>query len=141
MKAKKVITKDAKGKKNGWLMELYKQGDRTTLYLSAALPGAFKGYHLHKVREANYMCVRGKIKVTLYKNSGNVCLLPAWTKEEHILEQGDSLYIPINTPTGLENIGKEEAWLINYPNPSYDPNLIGEQVEYTEAELQKGIIK
>ncbi|MBI3335190.1 MAG: hypothetical protein HY001_01700, partial [Candidatus Portnoybacteria bacterium] len=43
--------------------------------------------------------------------------------------------------TGLQNIGDEEAWLINWPDPPYDPNLIDEQVEYTEEELEKGIVK
>lgn len=141
MKAKKVITKDANGIENGWLMELYKDGDKTLMYLTAAKPGAFKGYHLHRQREANYICIKGKFKVTLFTWSGNNWNLPAWNKEEHILEAGDKLHIPTDTPTGLENIGKEEAWLINYPSPAYDPKLIGEQVEYTLEELEKGVKK
>jgi hypothetical protein len=43
--------------------------------------------------------------------------------------------------TGLENIGTEEAWLINYPDPPYDPSLKDEQVEYTKEELESGLIK
>ena len=34
--AKKVKTSDHQGKENGWLMELYKDGDKTTAYLTAA---------------------------------------------------------------------------------------------------------
>jgi len=49
------------------------------------------------------------------------------------------LFIPPNVPTGLLNIGQEEAWMINYPDPAYDPELKDEQVDFTEEELeQKG---
>lgn len=129
--AKKVTTYDLQGKENGYLIELYKDGDKTSAYLTCATPGAFKGYHLHRVREARYMCVKGKMKVILYVNG---------KREEHILsaENLTRLYIPINVPTGLENIGDEEGWLINYPNPAYDPTLKGEQVDFTQEELDSG---
>lgn len=126
--AKKVGTFDLSGKENGFLMELFKDGDKTTLYLSAASPGAFKGYHLHKVRAARYVCLKGKMKIILYVNG---------KREEHILNVGDKLVIPKNIPTGLLNIGTEEAWLVNFPDPAYDPSLKDEQVDYTEEELEK----
>jgi hypothetical protein len=47
----------------------------------------------------------------------------------------------VNVATGLQNIGDEEAWLINYPDPPYDPDIKGEQVEDTEEELKQGIVK
>lgn len=134
--AKKVTTFDHSGQENGFLIELYKDGDKTTAYLTAAKPGAFKGYHLHRVRAARYVCVRGRMKITLYK--------PGTTeKEEHILDSSNPqrLFIPKDIATGLENIGEEEAWLINYPDPAYDPHLKDEQVEYTEEELLSGVVK
>jgi dTDP-4-dehydrorhamnose 3,5-epimerase-like enzyme len=130
--AKKVLTYDLNGQENGFLMEMFKDGEKTLLYLSAALPGAFKGYHLHRVRAARYVCLKGIMKIILYVNG---------QREEHILNPGDKLNIPNNIPTGLQNIGNEEAWLVNFPDPSYDPNLKDEQVDYTEDELIKGIIK
>ena len=51
------------------------------------------------------------------------------------------LFIPIDVATGLENIGDEEGWLVNYPDPPYDPELKDEQVEYTQAELEAGVVK
>jgi len=51
------------------------------------------------------------------------------------------MFIPKNVATGLENIGSDEAWLINYPDPAYDPSLQDEQVEYSEQELEQGTIK
>ncbi len=127
-KAKIVKTYDLSGKENGFLMELFKDGDKTVAYLSAAIPGAFKGYHLHRIRAARYVCIKGTMKIILYINK---------VKKEHILKVGDRIYIPKNIPTGLENIGTEEAWLVNYPDPQYDPIVKDEQVDYNEGDLDK----
>jgi dTDP-4-dehydrorhamnose 3,5-epimerase-like enzyme len=139
--AKKVTTYDAGKKENGWLIELFKDketGQKTEAYLTAALPGAFKGYHLHRVRAARYVALKGKMKITTYEREGN-----QWVRTEHILEGANPqrLFIPKDTATGLENIGAEEAWLVNYPDPAYDPSLKDEQVEYTKEELESGVVK
>lgn len=139
--SKKVKTFDHQGRENGWLMELFKDkqdGQKTEVYLSAALPGAFKGYHLHRVRAARYVCLKGKMKIITYEFSGG-----KWRGSEYILDANkpERLFIPKNTPTGLENIGDEEAWLVNYPNPAYDPAIKDEQVEYSLEELEQGIVK
>ena len=138
--AKKVTTKTTEGSDNGFLIELFKDketGQKTEVYLTAAAPGAFKGYHLHRVRAARYVCLKGKMKIILYKPGDPN------SKEEHILDSATPtrLFIPKNVATGLENIGDEEVWLINYPDPAYDPSLTDEQVEYTEEELLQGIVK
>ena len=132
--AKKVVTFAHDGAENGFLIELFKDGAKTVAYLTAAAPGAFKGYHLHRVRAARYICVRGRMKIILYVDG---------KRAEHVLDarEPQRLYIPANVATGLQNIGDEEAWLINYPDPPYDPDLRDEQVEYTEAELEAGVVK
>ncbi|HEV8601714.1 MAG TPA: hypothetical protein VGQ87_03935 [Patescibacteria group bacterium] len=138
--AKKVKTADHSGKDNGWLMELFKSADgtKTEVYLSAALPGAFKGYHLHRVRAARYVCLRGKMKIITYQRQND-----KWVRSEHTLDASvpARLFIPKNVATGLENIGSEEGWLVNYPDPAYDPGLADEQVEYSQQELEEGIVK
>ena len=133
-KAKKVPTFDLNKQENGFLTELFKDGEKTVVYLSALKIGAFKGYHLHRIRTARYMCVKGRIKIILYKDK---------KREEYILDAAEPsrLFIPNNIATGLQNIGNEEAWLINYPEPPYDPNHKDEQVEYTQEELERGITK
>jgi dTDP-4-dehydrorhamnose 3,5-epimerase-like enzyme len=138
--AKKVPTRDHSGNDNGFLIELFKDketGEKTEVYLTAAIPGAFKGYHLHRVRAARYVALKGIMKITLYKPGDPN------SKEEHILDSSKPprLFIPKDIATGLENVGEEEAWLVNYPDPAYDPSLKDEQVEYTEEELLQGIIK
>lgn len=134
---KKVVTFDHNSAENGFLTELYKDDEKTVVYLSATKSGSFKGYHLHRVRSAYYVCLRGKMKIILYQPG-----FPE-SREEHILdaELPQRLFIPNNIATGLLNIGDEEAWLINYPNPPYDPNLKDEQIEYTQKELEKGVVK
>ncbi len=136
--AKKVKTSDHQGRENGWLMELYKDGEKTQSYLTAALPGAFKGYHLHRVRAARYVAVKGKMKIICYEFKDG-----KWAPKEFILsaDNPQRLFIPKNIATGLENIGDEEAWLVNYPDPAYDPSLKDEQVEYSLEELEQGIVK
>lgn len=129
--AKKVATYDFSKNENGFLVELFKDGNKTAVYLSCAKPGAFKGYHLHRVRAARYICLKGKMKIILYVSG---------KREEHVLtaENLKRLYIPANIPTALENIGDEEAWLINFPDPAYDPELKGEQIDFTQEELDSG---
>lgn len=139
--AKKVITYDAARQENGWLMELFKDKEtqqKTEVYLSTAFPGAFKGYHLHRVRAARYVCLKGKMKIITYEREGET-----WIRTERVLDASNPqrLFIPKDVATGLENIGTEEGWLVNYPDPSYDPELKDEQVEYTQEELEAGILK
>lgn len=132
--AKKIPTFDPSRIENGFLLELFKEEEKTVLYISATKPGMFKGYHLHRVRSARYVCIKGKMMIILYQNG---------IREEYILDANkpQRLFIPNNVATGLLNIGEEEAWLINCPDPPYDPNLKDEQVEYTEEELKKGVVK
>lgn len=131
--AKKVTTYDLDKKENGFLIELFKShdGKKTEAYLTCATPGAFKGYHLHRVRAARYVCIRGTMKIILYVNG---------KREEHVLTSDglQRLFIPPDVPTGLLNVGQEDGWLINYPDPSYDPELKGEQVDFTEEECESG---
>ena len=140
--AKRVTTYDASGSKNGFLIEMFKDGDKTVVYLSAASPGAFKGYHLHRVRAARYVCLRGRMRIILYvPNEGGG--KTTWVREEHMLDAGEAgrLFIPKNVATGLETIGDEDGWLVNYPDPPYDPGLKDEQVEYTQEDLERGVVK
>src|SRR3989338_784207 len=137
---KKVTTKDTNGGENGFLVELYKDGPKTTVYLTAAKPGAFKGYHLHKVRASHYVCIKGKMRITVYEDSDPTSQdLASARKVEHILDASvpERLYLPNEVYIGLENIGDEEAWLINHPEPAYDPSLVDEQVDKPRGELEK----
>ncbi|MFH1408652.1 MAG: WxcM-like domain-containing protein [Nanoarchaeota archaeon] len=131
---KKIPTKDLDGKDNGGLFELFKEGAKTTAYMITLPAGAYKGYHWHRVRWGRYICVRGKIKVITYTEG---------KREEHILDSAvhNNLVIPVQVANKILNIGEEEAWLINFPEPPYDPEMKDEQIDYTEEELEAGIRK
>lgn len=133
---KKVVTKNSFGEPNGYLIELFKDGEKTTLYLTSAHPKAFKGYHLHRVRSSYYVCLKGKMKITVYEGPKTVS--GEAQKVEHILsaDNPERLFLPTNVYIGLENISDEEAWLINFPRPPYDPNLKDEQVDKSSEELE-----
>ncbi|MEK6907210.1 MAG: WxcM-like domain-containing protein [Nanoarchaeota archaeon] len=134
---RKILTYDKAKRENGYLIELLKDGEKTLSYLTAIYPGFFKGYHLHKIRNANYVCIKGKIKIILYDLNNKI-------KGEVILDSNnlERLHIPINIATGLENICNEEVQLINFPDPPYEPShlKIGEQIEYTKERLE-GLMK
>lgn len=127
---KKVTTADSKGSPNGFLVELYTEGRKTTLYLTAAYPKGFKGYHLHTARSSHLVCIRGKMKITVVEGVRKV---------EHILdgEQPERLFVPTGVWIGYENVGDEEGWMINFPSPAYDPTLTGEQLEKTPEEIHE----
>ena len=129
-------TRDLSGESNGWLREMFKDNDKTLVYMTSISGGKFKGYHLHRVRAARYFPIAGKMRVVLWKPGTK-------EKEEYILDAANPqrLFIPKEIATGLYNEGTEEAVLVNFPDPAYDPNLKDEQVEYTEEELEQGIVK
>lgn len=131
--AKIVKTFDLNKNQNGYLMELTKNGKYTTSYMTVVNPFCFKGYHLHKIREANYTCIRGNVDIILYTVADG--------RKVYNLTQGSKLHIPANVPTGLYNPGLEEGWIINNPYPAYDPDLKDEQVDYNFSQLEKIFIK
>ncbi|MEK6941127.1 MAG: WxcM-like domain-containing protein [Nanoarchaeota archaeon] len=130
--AKKVITHDLNGNENGYIIELFKEDRKTKVYLTTIKKGGFKGYHLHRIRSSNYVCIRGVVKIILYTDT---------KKEEYILnaDKPERLHIPPKVATGLKNIRDEEVWIVNFPEPPYDPEQKNEQIEFTEKELEEKI--
>ncbi len=127
---KRVETRDAAGMPNGFLVELCKDGHKTLVYLTAAYPKAFKGFHLHTVRASRLVCIKGKMKITIVENQVAV---------EHVLDAKapERLFVPTNVWIGYENVGEEEAWMINVPSPPYDSALEAEQLEKTPEEITR----
>lgn len=127
---RRVTTKGSDGNPNGFLVELYTDGPKTTIYLTAAYPRAFKGYHLHTVRSSHLVCLKGRMKISVVENAQIVT---------HVLDGSapERLFIPVNVWIGYENIGDEDAWIVNFPDPPYDPDLVGEQQEKTRSEIEK----
>ena len=130
--SKIVDTFDLNGKKNGYLLELGKNGKKTTSYLTVALPGCFKGYHMHVVRASNYVCIKGRVNVLMFRKD-----IPDRLEIEMSADKPSQLTIPIDTPTAISNPYEDEGWLINVPDPPYDPDLLHEQVDMNEDQVRE----
>ena len=55
----------------GRLMEILRRDDEGferfgQVYLSTTYPGVVKGWHLHKVQDDFFACVRGMVKLVIY---------------------------------------------------------------------------
>ena len=118
---KKVITKDSKsGQPNGFLVEIVSARDGWTeningqVYMTTVLPGVFKGFHVHKKKIDHFTCVKGNVFVVTY-DKGNYQEHPSG------VDNFCTVKIPSGIPHGLYNYGDEEAYVINYCFPPYDP--------------------
>jgi len=119
---KKVVTKDVGGEENGFLLELLskrdgliKQPQFEQFYLATCKPKMIKGFHVHNKKTMYYTVIKGKVKVVVFDG-----------KKYHEFVVGDenfmTIKIPPKHPCGWKNIGEEDAYLINYVHPAFDPN-------------------
>lgn len=121
-KCKKINTKDALGKNNGWLLELNSDKDSWTefirgqVYLTVVYPKKQKGFHLHKLKTNHITCIKGSVTVAVFNG-----------KKTETFKIGEnnfqSLKIPPGLPLAIYNSGNENAYVINYCYPSYDPKI------------------
>lgn len=124
-KHSKFETKAKDGRSNGYLVPLYNIHDGFFLagsepkqvYLTVIAPGERKGPHLHHVRTGFFTCIKGNVKIVLKTAAGY---------EE--LYSGESYdYLSIEVPTGvpalLINLGEDEAFVLNMPNPAWTPTM------------------
>lgn len=119
---KKVITKDGKtGLPNGFLVEIVSAKDGWTeqikgqVYMTTVPPGVFKGFHIHQKKIDHFTCVRGNVFVVTYED-GEYREYPSGEKGFCTVK------VPPKVPHGLYNFGDEEAYVINYCYPPYDPS-------------------
>lgn len=118
---KKVITKDLKsGQPNGFLVEVVSAKDGWTehidgqVYMTTVPSGVFKGFHIHQKKVDHFTCLKGNIFVVTYENG---------QYKEYVSGEDsfNTIKIPPTVPHGLYNFGDEEAYVVNYCWPPYDP--------------------
>lgn len=132
---KKVDTFDAERNPNGWLLELVSEVDSFTkhlkgqMYLSVAEPGTFKGFHLHAISTYYVICIKGRVQEIIYKDR----------KTKQIVEMGDDDFKTVELPKGyphaIHNIGSEQAYVLIYRYPGWDPN-VKEQLDISPDEIE-----
>ncbi len=131
---KKIETRNQKGKKNGWLLEIISDRDKFTkhikgqVYLTVAEPGEFKGYHLHAMSDYFVTCLKGRVKEIIYKSRTE--------KQEVKMGDGDfkTVFLPKGYPHAIQNIGKEPAYVLVYRYPAWD-SAVKEQLDIGKTEI------
>ena len=118
----KHLTKDSKGKPNGYVLEIWSALVNPELrpdqvYLTAVAPHSRKGPHLHMKRRGLFFCVKGTVRiVTRFRECGEVC---ASYGHMVLCDQGGALIVGPGTPCAIYNDGDTEALVLNLPSPAW----------------------
>jgi len=108
----------------GRLMEILRADDEGfrkfgQIYMTTTYPGVVKAWHLHKVQEDNFCCVRGMVKLVLY--DGRERSATKGTISEYFI--GDHNPLLVRVPAGVHHgwkcISHDEAIVVNAPTEAY----------------------
>jgi dTDP-4-dehydrorhamnose 3,5-epimerase len=121
----KIFTKNQDGSINGYLVPIYNINDKffkpgqepQQVYLTVIAPGQKKGPHLHFIRTGFFTCIRGNIKIIVKIDNEYREYFSGESYEYRSVE------IPTGVPALLYNIGEEDAFILNMPNPAWMPNM------------------
>ena len=124
-KHQKFVTKDEDGQPNGYLIPIYNINDGffspgtepKQVYLTVVSPGKYKGPHLHFIRKGFFTCIRGNIKIII-KSDGEYKVFFSGESFDYA-----SIEVPIGVPAVIQNIGIDEAFVLNMPNPAWTPEM------------------
>ena len=121
----KIVTRDSAGLTNGWLVPIYnihdcffaKGHEPQQVYLTIIAPRSLKGPHLHFVRTGFFTCIKGTVRI-IVKLDGQYRI--------YLSSESDgfcSVEIPTGVPAVLQNLGDEEAFVLNMPCPAWQPDM------------------
>ncbi len=89
------------------------------VYVSTTYPGVVKAWHLHKVQDDNFCCVRGMVKLVLY-DSRDDSPTKGTVTEYFIGEHNPQLVrVPAGVHHGWKCISEEESIVVNIPSEPY----------------------
>jgi dTDP-4-dehydrorhamnose 3,5-epimerase len=90
------------------------------VYVSTTYPGVVKAWHLHKVQEDNFCCVKGMVKLVLYDSREDSPTRGTVT-EYFIGELNPRLVrVPAGVYHGWKCISQEESIVVNVPTEPYN---------------------
>jgi dTDP-4-dehydrorhamnose 3,5-epimerase len=121
----KFVTKDHENHPNGFLVPIYNIHDGffdpgkepQQVYLTVIGPRQIKGPHLHFIRTGCFTCIKGNARFVLRTAAGYEVV---YSGEAHDYR---SLIVPAGTPAAIQNIGNEDAYVLNMPNPAWTPTM------------------
>lgn len=137
---KKFVTYDHAKQSNGYLVPLYNIHDGffvpgqepQQVYLTVVSPGCIKGPHLHFIRTGCFTCIKGNVRIVV-KIDGKY--LEYFSGEDHDYL---SIEIPTGVPAALENIGDNDAFVLNMPAPAWTPQMNDEHTaDFSDFEAWK----
>lgn len=117
----KIITKNKEVQPNGWLVPIFNVHDgliKTAqhpqqVYLTVIAPREIKGPHLHLKRWGLFTCIRGNAKIVVRTENGYEEYLTG--KDYEFV----TIQVPAGVPAALQNIGDEDAYMLNMPSPAW----------------------
>jgi dTDP-4-dehydrorhamnose 3,5-epimerase-like enzyme len=139
---KAVPTFDLDNNENGFLVDLLNKNDDlmkdrtnkefTQFYMSTMKKGGFKGLHMHATKIDAYCCAFGKICMAIYPEvivREDIDTTIMDVSKFFYIEFGEGCHktisLPSKYPHGFFGI-TEDAVLINYRDPAYDPSDTGQ---------------
>lgn len=126
----KINTKDRLNKGNGFIVPIYNINDNffekgkepQQVYLTVVMPGKIKGPHLHYIRTGFFTCIKGNVRFVLKTNNGYEKI---YSGENYDYK---SVIVPKGVAAALQNLGHEDAYILNMPSPAWTPNMNDENI-------------
>ncbi len=109
----------------GWLMELMRSDWEVfekfgQAYLTTLYPDVVKAWHYHRKQTDNVVCLKGMLKLALYDSRRSS---PTY-KQVSELFMGDRKPLLVKIPPlvyhGFKSMGRETAYVINFPTELYN---------------------
>jgi dTDP-4-dehydrorhamnose 3,5-epimerase len=121
----KYITKDMYGHENGFLIPIYNIHDNffdfdkqpQQVYLTVISPRQIKGPHLHFIRTGCFTCIKGNTRFVLKTAVGFEVVFSGEAHEYR------TVIVPTGTPAALQNLGDDDAYVLNMPNPAWTQDM------------------
>ena len=138
----KFATKDKDGDSNGFLVPIYNINDGffergkepEQVYMTVIYPGHIKGPHLHYIRTGCFTCIKGNARFVIKTKSGYEVV---FSGEDHGYK---SVIIPTGTAAALQNIGADDAYVMNMPSPAWTPEMNDEHsADFGDFDFTVGI--
>jgi len=87
------------------------------VYLTVIAPRKIKGPHLHYIRTGCFTCIKGNARFVLKVAAGYEVV---YSGEAH---EYRTVVVPTGVPAALQNLGDDDAYVLNMPYPAWTPDM------------------